>query len=109
GELTRFPVEILVQSERRGCSVNPFRDLRRRHPLELEGEPQVLPDGHVRIQSVVLENHRDVARLGWDVVYDAIANLDRARAYRLEPSDHPKRRTLTAPGRTNELDKFAIF
>ena len=59
---------------------------------QLQAERHVLVHRHVRVQGVVLEDHRDVAVLGRHVVDDALADADRAAGDLLEPGDHAERR-----------------
>ena len=59
-----------------------------------EPEREVLPHAHLRVERVVLEDHRDVALARRDVVDDALADPDRARRQRLEPGEQPQRRRL---------------
>ena len=47
----------------------------------------VVVHGHVRVERVVLEDHRDVAILRRDVVHDPVADLDRAVGDRLQAGD----------------------
>jgi hypothetical protein len=50
----------------------------------------------VRVERVVLEDHRDVAVFRREVVHDLVADFDRSVAYLLEARDHPQRRRLAA-------------
>ena len=83
-------------------------DLLLRQLSEPECEREVLAHGHVRVERVVLKDHRDVAVLRRDVVHEAVANVQTARRDRLEPRDHPERRALAAPRRTDEHDELAV-
>jgi len=80
GELRRLAVEELVELERDGRLVDLLVDLGLALVLEPEGESHVLPHAHVRVEGVVLEDHRDVAVARGQVVDDAIADPDLARA-----------------------------
>ena len=62
----------------------------------LEWHLDVLAHGHVGVQRIALEDHRDVAILGLYVVDDAIADQHLARADCLEPGDHSQDRSLAA-------------
>ena len=42
---------------------------------ELESESHIVENCHVRIKSVVLENHRNISVLGRDIVYKAVADV----------------------------------
>ena len=76
---------------------------------QLQSEGQVLLDGHVRVERVVLEHHRDVPVLGRQVVDDAVADLDRAAADLLQAGDRPQRGRLAAPGRADEHHELAVL
>ena len=75
---------------------------------EQQPERHVLVDRHVRVEGVILKDHRDVAVLGRDAVDDALANANRPRGDVLEPRDHPQRRALAAAGGADEHDEFAV-
>ena len=62
----------------------------------------------MRVQGVVLEDHRDVALARVKVVDDAAADLDPTVRHVLEPGDHPQHGRLAAAGRTDEHDELAV-
>ena len=74
----------------------------------LQPELEVLADGHVRIERVVLEHHRDVPVLRRHVVDDPLADADLAAGDVLEPRDHPQRGRLAAARRPDEDHEFAV-
>ena len=96
-QLGGFAVEELLEVEDLRRLADPFRPLLARDPLDLEVEPDVLGDRHVRVQRVGLEDHRDVAVLGMDGRDVPLADVDRALVDRLQPGQHPQRRRLPAP------------
>src|SRR4029450_9776347 len=65
------------------------RNLRRRGLADLEPELEVLANRHVRIEGVVLEDHRDVPALWRKVVHDALSDADLSAAHFLPPRGHP--------------------
>ena len=71
-------------------------------------EGHVLVNGHVRVQSVVLEDHRDVAVLRGNVVDQTVTDVHLAAGDLLQTGDHTQGGGLTAAGRTDENDKFLI-
>jgi hypothetical protein len=109
GELPRLAIEIFLEPECRCGRAHALLDFVCGHVLQLERESQVLTHRHVRVKRVVLEDHRDVARLGRDIVHDAIADLDRAGADRLETGDHAQGRALAASGWPDENDKLPVI
>ena len=74
----------------------------------LEGERHVVGDGHVRVQRVVLEHHRDVAVLGRDVGDVAVTDEDLAAVDLLEPREHPQGRGLAASRGPDENHELAV-
>ena len=77
GQLLRLAVEQLLELDGLGGLVDPALDLRLGDLAQLEPEGEVLADRHVRVERVALEDHRDVAILGRNVVDDAIADPQR--------------------------------
>jgi hypothetical protein len=62
----------------------------------------------VRVQRVVLKDHRDVPVLRRQVVDETVADVDTPRRDGLEPGDHPERGSLAAPRRAHEHDQLAV-
>ena len=60
GKLPRLAIELLVQFEDGRDSRDALLDVGASEVAKLEGEREVLEDGLVRIEGVVLEHHRDV-------------------------------------------------
>ena len=108
GELPRLAVEHLGDAEQLG---HPLRLAVPRvavEPERLEREPDVSSHGHVRVQRVALEHHRDVAALGVDVVDDLIADRDRAFVGPFEPGDQSQYGRLAAARRSEEDEELAV-
>ena len=105
----RLAVEQVLDPEQRGGLGDPLLPLRLRHPLRLEREADVRAHGHVRIERVVLEHHRDVAVDGVEIVDDGVTDEDLARGGLLEARDHPQRGRLAAPGRADEDHELAVL
>ena len=59
------------------------------------------------VECVVLEDHRDVAVAGRDVVHEPIANVDFAPGNFLEAGDHPKRRRFAAARGSDQHHELA--
>ena len=96
-----IPSSSAASSTRR--SISAFGEL-----ADPEAEGEVLAHAHLRIERVVLEDHRDVALARRDVVDDALADPDRPRRERLEPGEQPQRRRLARAGRADEHHELAV-
>jgi hypothetical protein len=96
GELARVALEELGEAQDLGGAADPLLDDVLGRLRELEGERHVLLHGHVRVERVVLEHHRDVPVLGRHVVHHPPADRDLAAVDLLQPGDHPEQRRLPA-------------
>ena len=74
GQLLGLAVEQVLELDGLSRLLDPALDLRLGDLAQLQAEGQVVADRHVRIERVALEDHRDVAILGRDVVDDAVAD-----------------------------------
>ena len=63
----------------------------------------------MRIQSVVLEYHRDISVLRSNVIYKTVADEHFALGDLIQTGDHTQCGRLTAAGRTYEYDKLLIL
>ena len=61
GELTRLPFEEVVEAEGAARALDALLDVRLRRVARPQAEGDVLEHRHVRVERVVLEDHRDVA------------------------------------------------
>ena len=109
GQLLRLAVEELAELGRLGRLVDAALDLGLGELAQLQAEGEVVADRHVRVERVALEDHRDVAVLGGDVVHDAIADLERARGDFLEPGDHPQGGRLAAARGADQDHELAVL
>ena len=108
GEVGRLALQVRAELEDLGRLVDLLLDLGLADLRQLEREAHVLAHGHVRVQRVVLEDHRDVAIARRELV-DALAADDQlAVGDVLQAGDHPQRRRLPAAGRTDEDHELAI-
>ena len=69
----------------------------------------VVEDGEMRIERVVLEHHRDVAGGRLEAVDPAIADPDRAGVELFEPRNEAQQRRLAAAGRPQQDEALAAF
>src|SRR5438876_32365 len=108
GELFRLALEQLADAEHlRGLVHSPL-DLRLGHTPELQTERDVVVHAHVRVERVVLEDHRDVAVLRRNIVHHALADADVAGRLLLEAREHSERRRLAAARGSNQDEKLGI-
>ena len=74
GERARLPLEELLEPEDARGLADAAVDLVLRRLAQPQAERDVVVDGHVRVERVALEDHRDVAVARRDVVDDALAD-----------------------------------
>ena len=101
--------QVLGQVEDLRRGLNALADLGLRNSRDLEREAHVVRDGHVGVQRVGLEHHRDVAVLGLNVGDVAVANPDLALVDVLEAREHAQRRGLSAARGANENEELTVF
>ena len=75
------------------------------HP---QAKGHVLVDGHMRVERVVLEHHRDIAIPREDIVQEAAIEIDLPPRDFFQAGDHPERGGLAASGRAQEHDELAV-
>jgi len=107
-QFARASREQVRQLEDFGGALHAGVDVGFRSPLDLQPVRHVVVHAHVRVQGVVLEHHRDVAVLRFQIVDDALADRDFARRDRLQPSDHAQQRRLAAARGSDHHDEFAV-
>ena len=108
GQLLRLAIEQLLELDGLGRLVDPALDLGLGDLAQLEPEGEVLAHRHVRVERVALEDHRDVAILGRDVVDDAVADPQRPGGDLLEAGDHPQAGRLAAARWSDQDHEFAV-
>ena len=108
GKRPRPLAEDLLEPQDTRRVANPPVDLLALELSQLQPEGHVLVRGHVRVERVVLEDHRDVAVLRREVVHDLAADANDAVADRLEPGHHPERARLPAARGPDEDDELAV-
>ena len=97
-----------VEAEQLRRPLDARPDLRPREAACAQREREVVEDGHVRVERVVLEDHRHVALARVERVDEPVADADLAFADLLEAGGHPQRRRLAAPGRPDEHHQLAV-
>ena len=108
GELARAPLQQRAQLEDTRGLAHARIDLGLGQLRDLQPIGHVVVHAHVRIERVVLEDHRDVALGGLDVVDHPPADRDLAAADLLQPGDHPQQRALAAARGPDDHDELAV-
>ena len=107
-ERLRPSIQVLGETQDRRGLTDLLGDLGPGLPTDLEGEPHVLGDRHVRVERVVLEDHRHVAILRQDVVHDRAADRERPERDVLQAGQHPQRGRLAAARGADEDHELAV-
>ena len=79
-----------------------------RNALHLQPERDVVVDGHVREERVLLEDHVHGPAIRWNPGHVVPFQDDAAGVRQLEARDHPKRRRLAAPARPEQREELAL-
>src|SRR5215217_3637320 len=103
-----LPIEKTLDGEYPRGLIDAAVDLILVHLPQLEGEAHVLAHVHVRVEGVVLEDHRYVPLARRKVVDDLIPYKHFAAAYVLEAGDHAQGRGLPTTGRTDEDHELPV-
>jgi hypothetical protein len=105
----RAAVHQVLEPEQARRLRNARGDLLARRPPDLQAVGQILAHGHVRVEGIVLEDHRDVALLRRNVRHVAVANEDGSVADLLEPRDAAEECRLPAAGRADEHHELSVL
>ena len=108
GERLGLAIEQLVQAKDLARVRDASFDLVLRRLAQLQPKGEVVIDAHVRIERVALEDHRDVAVLGGDVVHDPVADQEPAVADLLQSGHAAQRCRLATSGRSHQDQELAI-
>ncbi len=108
GQRFRPAVQVVDDPQNLGGFAHPPLDLGFLEPAQLQAEGHVVVHRHVRVERVVLENHRDVAILGRDIVDEAVADADRALGDLFQPRHHAQGRGFAATRRTDENQELTV-
>ena len=105
----RLTVEEVLQAEQLGGFLDALLALGLGHVLHLQCEAHVVTHGHVGVQGVVLEDHRDVAVLRREVGHIALADEDRAGVDLFQACKHTKRGGLATARRADKDHELAVL
>ncbi len=107
GELARLALQQVGQAERLAGALDAAPDLGLRRAARAQAEGDVVEDRHVRIERVVLEDHRHVALARIELVDRLVADRDLAGGDLLEAGDHAQGGRLAAAGGPDEDHELA--
>ena len=107
GELVRVPLQVLGQAEQLRDLGDPAATSAFGRPRIFSGKPMLRLDGHVRVEGVVLEDHRHVAVFGPQVVGQPAVDVDLAVGGILQPGDDLQERALAAARRPEQDEELA--
>ncbi len=107
-ELFRLSLQELPDREHVGHLGHATVDLLLRHAAELQPECDVVVHAHMRVEGVVLEDHRDVAVLRRHVVDQPLADEDVAGGLLLEAREHAEGGGLAATGGPHEDEELLV-
>ena len=108
GKLSRLAVEQALDAEDACRLVHAPSDLCFRVAAIDEAEGDIVEYREMRVERVVLEDHRDVAVLGLELVDPTAADADLAGADLLEPRDHPESGRFAAARRPDQNDELLV-
>ena len=108
-ELGGPPRQQLGQADPRRRLAHAAIDLAALDAAGPQRKRDVVEDGEMRIQRVVLKHHRDVAARRLELVDAAIADPDLAAVERFEPGEQPQQRRLAAARRPEQHEALARF
>ena len=109
GERGRLALQQVLDLQNARGLGHALADLRARRLADFEAEGHVVEDRHVRIERVVLKNHRDVAVLRRDVVHARAVDVEVAARNVLETCDHAQSCGLAAAGRPDKNDELPVL
>src|SRR3546814_10604571 len=89
---------VLSHAEQAGAKV----DLVGGHARVAQAERHVLAHAHMRVERILLEDHRHAARARREVIDTTLADTDLATIDGLEPGYHPEQGGFAAAGRPEE-------
>src|SRR5262249_45145724 len=107
-QLRGLAAEQRAEAEDLGGGFDLALDRRSVDAREFEREAEILCDGHLGIERVVLEHHRDVTILRLQRIDYAPVDGNDAARYVFEPRDHPQQSRLAAARGAHQYDEFAV-
>ena len=72
-------------------------------------ERHIVKHGHVRIQSIILKDHRNIAVFRMHVIHQPIPEIKLSFCQLFQAGRHSERRRLSASGGTDDDEKFFML
>ena len=107
-ELLGLAVQQLADPQFVGCFLDPPVDLGLGGFAQPEAKGHVVVHGHVRVQSIALEHHGDVAVLGGDIVDQAVPDIDVALGQLFQAGQQTQARRLATARRSNKDQELFV-
>ncbi|MPM41469.1 hypothetical protein SDC9_88124 [bioreactor metagenome] len=108
GQGLGLALQVLLQTELLGRGQHPGLALLVGDVLHLEREAHVVRDGHVRVERIVLEDHRDVAILGGQIGDLAVPDPDGPPGHLLQTRQHAQGGRLAGPRRAHQYHELPV-
>ena len=108
GKLVGHTVGILHDLHQVQKLIRPLLDLGLVHLAVFQTECNIVPDGEVREDGIVLEHHADVALAGVHIVDALLVEEDVAALNGVEACDHTEKSGLAAAGGTQQGEQLTI-
>ena len=109
GQRFGFPIQQVGDVQDPGSFFYSLLDFGFGNLPQFQTECHVVIYGHMGVQSIVLEHHRDVSVFGGYVVHQFSVNVQLAFRNLFQTGNHPQSGGLTAAGRANQNNKFLVF
>src|SRR5260221_328640 len=109
GELFGLAFEQVLQAQDFSRLLHARGDVLCGEMAQLEPESDIVKDVHVWVESVVLEDHRNVAVFGVHTIDQAVANVDATRAGFIEPSYHAQARAFATARWPDQDQEFLVL
>src|SRR2546426_11104469 len=109
GELSRFSLEKVLNSQYLGCLSNSLFDLSSRKLPHFETKGHILKYSLMWIQGIILKDHGDVAVSGRQLIHQTLADEDFSRRDLFESSDHSERSRFSTARRSHQDHELSVL
>ena len=109
GKRLRLSLKIIMDSQNFRSLVHTLVNIGLRKFAEFEAESKIVIYGHMGIERIVLEHHRNIPVLGRDVIDNARTDGDCSRADLFQSGNHPQGCGFSASRRTDEHHELPVF